>query len=181
PWPISMWHGANTGWFPLAWFLLKVVGFLFVFIWLRGTLPRVRYDQFMKLGWKVLIPVSMVWLMLVAAVRAMRNENYDFTKIVLYIGGAVVALLLVSLIADVFRDRGESKTAEGGALAPPERFDPMAGGYPVPPLPGQQLQGVPRRPSRAQAQLVGAAGASGTVGAPGPEAPETEKKEDDDA
>ena len=58
---------------------IKVQLLLFFFIWLRGTLPRVRYDQLMKLGWKVLIPVSMVWLMLVATVRALRNENYDFT------------------------------------------------------------------------------------------------------
>ena len=150
---------------------------LFFFIWLRGTLPRVRYDQLMKLGWKVLIPVSMVWLMLVAAVRAMRNENYDFTKIVLYVGGAVVALLLISLVVDVFRDRGE-KQAQGGALAPPDRFDPMAGGYPVPPLPGQQAERVPRRPSRAQAQLVGASG--GSVPA-GQDAADTTNKEDGDA
>jgi NADH-quinone oxidoreductase subunit H len=133
----------------------------------------VRYDQLMKLGWKVLIPVSMVWLMLVAAVRAMRNEDYDFTKIVLYIAGAVLVLLLISLVADLFRDREEKKKpAEGGLLAPPEQFDPMAGGYPVPPLPGQQIQRVPRRPSRAEPQLVGASGQ---------DAPEQEKQEDGDA
>ena len=110
PWPISaFWAGANHGWWPMLWFVIKVQLLLFFFIWLRGTLPRVRYDQLMKLGWKVLIPVSMVWLMLVAAVRAMRNENYDFTRIVLYVGGAVVALLLISLVVDVFRDRGEQQ------------------------------------------------------------------------
>jgi NADH-quinone oxidoreductase subunit H len=119
----------------------------------------------------------MVWLMLVAAVRAMRNENYDFTKIVLYIGGVVIALLLISLIVDVFRDREEKRTAKG-ALAPEDRFDPMAGGYPVPPLPGQQAERVPRRPSRAQPQLVGAAGPAGISGA---DATEQEKKEDGDA
>ena len=51
--------GANTGWWPVLWFLGKVLLFLFFFIWLRGTLPRLRYDQFMKLGWKVLIPVAL--------------------------------------------------------------------------------------------------------------------------
>ena len=177
PWPVStFWEGANHGWWPMLWFIVKVQLLLFFFIWLRGTLPRVRYDQLMKLGWKVLIPVSMVWLMLVAAVRAMRNENYDFTKIVLYIGGGVLALLLLSLIVDLFRDREEKRAAgEGGALAPPERFDPMAGGYPVPPLPGQQAERVPRRPSRAERQLVGANGSSEA------DAAETEKKEDGDA
>ena len=59
PWPISLWSGANTGWWPLLWFFGKVCVFIFVFIWLRGTLPRLRYDQFMKFGWKVLIPVSL--------------------------------------------------------------------------------------------------------------------------
>ncbi|MFC4033056.1 NADH-quinone oxidoreductase subunit NuoH [Streptomyces polygonati] len=176
PWPVStFWEGANHGWWPMLWFVIKVQLLLFFFIWLRGTLPRVRYDQLMKLGWKVLIPVSMVWLMLVAAVRAMRNENYDFTRIVLYIGGAVLALLLISLLVDLFRDGEQKRRAEGGALAPPERFDPMAGGYPVPPLPGQEAERVPRRPSRAQPQLVGAAGPSD------PDAAQTEKKEDGDA
>jgi NADH-quinone oxidoreductase subunit H len=161
----------------MLWFIIKVQLLLFFFIWLRGTLPRVRYDQLMTLGWKVLIPVSMVWLMLVAAVRAMRNEDYDFTRIVLYIGGAVLALLLISLLVDLFRDREEKReVGADGALAPPERFDPMAGGYPVPPLPGQQAPVVPRRPSRAQRQLVGAPGASD------PDAAQTEKtKEDGDA
>lgn len=174
PWPIStFWEGANHGWWPMLWFVVKVQLLLFFFIWLRGTLPRVRYDQLMKLGWKVLIPISMVWLMLVAAVRAMRNEDYDFTKIVLYIAGAVLVLLLVSLLADLFRDREENKPAEGGGEpAAPPAFDPMAGGYPVPPLPGQQVQRVPRRPSRAEPQLVGASGQ---------DAPEQEKQEDGDA
>jgi NADH-quinone oxidoreductase subunit H len=174
PWPVStFWEGANHGWWPMLWFVVKVQLLLFFFIWLRGTLPRVRYDQLMKLGWKVLIPISMVWLMLVAAVRAMRNENYDFTKIVLYIAGGVLVLLLISLVADLFRDREDKQKPDGdGLLAPPEKFDPMAGGYPVPPLPGQQVQRVPRRPSRAEPQLVGASAQ---------DAPEQEKQEDGDA
>src|SRR5205814_2008809 len=70
PWPISLWAGANTGWWPVLWFLIKLFIFLFCYIWLRGTLPRVRYDQLMAIGWKFLIPVSIIWILLVATVRA---------------------------------------------------------------------------------------------------------------
>lgn len=156
PWPIStFWEGANHGWWPLLWFVVKVQLLLFFFIWLRGSLPRVRYDQLMKLGWKVLIPVSVVWLMLVATVRVLRNENYDFAQILLWVVAAIVVILLLSFVADIFRDRGD-KGAEGeGEPAEPEpAFDPMAGGYPVPPLPGQTLPPVPRRPSRQDRELI---------------------------
>ncbi|WP_458245126.1 NADH-quinone oxidoreductase subunit NuoH [Streptomyces sp. MAI_2237] len=152
PWPIStFWEGANHGWWPLLWFTIKVQLLLFFFIWLRGTLPRVRYDQLMKLGWKVLIPVSVVWLMLVATVRALKNENYDFADIALYIGGAVLALLLLSFVADMFREKAK---ASGQEAAQPTGFDPMAGGFPVPPLPGQELPPVPRRSSRRERELI---------------------------
>ncbi|TKA13043.1 NADH-quinone oxidoreductase subunit NuoH [Actinacidiphila oryziradicis] len=155
PWPIStFWEGANHGWWPMLWFVIKVQLLLFFFIWLRGTLPRVRYDQLMKLGWKVLIPVSVVWLMLVATVRALRNENYNFQSILLYVGGAVLGLLLISLIVDVFRDREEKEREAAEKLAPPVEFDPMAGGFPVPPLPGQTLPPVPRRRSRHDRELI---------------------------
>jgi NADH-quinone oxidoreductase subunit H len=50
------------------WFVLKLAGFLFVFIWLRATLPRLRYDQLMRLGWKVLLPVATLNALVTAAV-----------------------------------------------------------------------------------------------------------------
>lgn len=55
------------GWIPgFAWLFLKVSLFMFAYFWLRATFPRYRYDQIMQLGWKVLIPVTLVWLVVVA-------------------------------------------------------------------------------------------------------------------
>ncbi|MET8542724.1 NADH-quinone oxidoreductase subunit NuoH [Kitasatospora sp. NPDC004799] len=149
PWPVStFWEGANHGWWPMLWLTLKIQLLLFLFIWLRGTLPRFRYDQFMKLGWKVLIPVSLVWLVMIASVRALRNEGYGFGQVVLYVGAPVGAVLLLALLRDFLRKQPEPEEAP-----PTAEFDPLAGGYPVPPLPGQVLPPVPRRPSRAPKQL----------------------------
>jgi NADH-quinone oxidoreductase subunit H len=53
---------------PVLWFLCKTLVFLFVYVWLRAALPRLRYDQLMDLGWKVLIPLSLGWTLIVAAV-----------------------------------------------------------------------------------------------------------------
>jgi NADH-quinone oxidoreductase subunit H len=64
------WNGPVFGptvlqWFlPVMWFLLKTFAMVFLFIWVRGTLPRMRYDQLMALGWKRLIPVSLAWIIL---------------------------------------------------------------------------------------------------------------------
>ncbi|WP_435839920.1 NADH-quinone oxidoreductase subunit NuoH [Streptomyces chilikensis] len=158
PYPVStFWEGANHGWWPMLWFVLKVQLLLFLFIWLRGSLPRVRYDQLMKLGWKVLIPVSVIWLMVVATMRALRNEGYGFTDIALYVGGAILAVLLASLVVDTLRDRRGPK--DDSVPADPAAFDPMAGGFPVPPLPGQQLPPVPRRRPRTERELVTSGGA----------------------
>ena len=56
-------------WIPgVVWFALKIAFLLFVFAWTKGTLPRYRYDQLMRLGWKVFLPVSLGWVVLTAAV-----------------------------------------------------------------------------------------------------------------
>ncbi|HXR71840.1 NADH-quinone oxidoreductase subunit NuoH, partial [Actinocrinis sp.] len=74
PVPLSLWSGANSGWYPMIWFLLKLLIFVFIFIWLRGTLPRLRYDQFMKFGWKVLVPTALLWILAVATIRTVARE-----------------------------------------------------------------------------------------------------------
>ena len=134
PPPIStIWPGANEGWWPILWFLGKVMVILFFFVWLRGTLPRLRYDQFMKFGWRVLIPVSIVWILIIATVRALQNEYHFDLRASLF--GLGLALLLVALgfyAYDLIR--GVDETSE-----PEPEFDPYAGGYPVPPLPGQEF------------------------------------------
>ncbi|MFG3252066.1 NADH-quinone oxidoreductase subunit NuoH [Streptomyces sp. NPDC048172] len=170
PAPISTWwEGANHGWWPMIWFIAKLLVLVFFFIWIRGTLPRVRYDQFMKLGWKVLIPVALVWLMLVATVRAMRNEGYDYSEVVYWVAGGALGLLLLTFLVDFIRGGGKEEEAEPAAHEKP--FDPMAGGYPVPPLPGQTLPPVPRRPSRADRdrERVPAGTSEGTTGERGPD------------
>ena len=74
---VSVWHDANSGWWPMLWFFGKLFVVLFVFIWLRGTLPRIRYDQFMKFGWKVLIPVSLIWIMVEATIKVIDQQAED--------------------------------------------------------------------------------------------------------
>lgn len=61
------------GWVPgIVWFLIKTAIFLFFYLWFRATFPRYRYDQIMRLGWKVFIPITIVWLLVVGAARVAR-------------------------------------------------------------------------------------------------------------
>ena len=103
-WPITIWSGANTGWWPLLWFLAKVLILLFCFVWLRGTLPRIRYDQLMSFGWKVLIPVSLTWILMIATIRVWRQHGGSTP--VYIVGGALLgALLLLAWAGDVAAER----------------------------------------------------------------------------
>ena len=60
-----------------VWLLLKVLVFLYTYVWFRATLPRLRYDQLMNFGWKVLIPASLAWFLLLAAQRLARDEGWN--------------------------------------------------------------------------------------------------------
>jgi NADH-quinone oxidoreductase subunit H len=155
PWPLSLWDGANSGWWPMLWWLIKVQIFIFGFIWLRGTLPRLRYDQFMKFGWKLLIPVSIVWIIVVAIARVLRNDVDFSNQSLLLVGAAVIVLLL--LVSWAFQVRSDRKQAALDAAAAAEAevvFEAAAGGYPVPPMPGQEVTITTRRSMAASTTIV---------------------------
>ena len=129
PFPFSRVEVLSTGFFPIVWFLLKVLVLIFFFIWLRGTLPRMRYDQFMKLGWKVLIPISLVWILLVAAVRTLTNEVSSTQQRLTYIGVAVVVLFAVFYALPQKQPETTEQVEHRGGLA-----EVADGGFPLPPL-----------------------------------------------
>ena len=125
PWPISLWEGANTGWWPLLWFVAKVWAFLFAFMWLRATLPRLRYDQFMAMGWKLMIPISLVWILVVAIMRTAHIDGVLPNLIV----GAILLAAVVALI------KLRSKRIHRNIPLPPPTGD---GSFPVPPMPTKE-------------------------------------------
>jgi NADH-quinone oxidoreductase subunit H len=129
-WPFSEVSWMSSGWFPMIWFLLKTVSFLFFFVWLRGVLPRMRYDTFMRFGWKVLIPAGLLWVMLVAAIRTAILETDDRSSLVMWIGiGFAVVLAVFYLIPAA--DEDKPLTGEGSG---PYDLTPLSeGGFPTPP------------------------------------------------
>ena len=132
PWPLSLWDGANEGYLPVLWFLGKMIAFIYVFIWLRGTLPRFRYDQFMAFGWKILVPAALVWIVAVSVVRQAKLQGaLDTRNIMIGLGVLAGVLLVMSLLPE---RRGVQLHTESDA-----EFDAFSGGYPVPPMPGQSL------------------------------------------
>ncbi len=79
-----------------VWLLLKVLVFLYVYVWFRATLPRFRYDQLMDLGWRILIPASLGWFMLLAAQRVGRSAGWDQT--VVTVSSALVLIVGYALL-----------------------------------------------------------------------------------
>jgi len=150
PWPISLWDAANTGWWPILWWLIKVQIFIFIFIWLRGTLPRYRYDQFMKFGWTMLIPISIVWIVIVAVARQLRNESAMSSTSILASGiAALIIVLLAIWLLQGAAERRARKEAEAEAEVLAESAAQTS--FPVPPMPGETFSFTPRRSGQAAA------------------------------
>jgi NADH-quinone oxidoreductase subunit H len=83
----------NTWVMPVLWFFLKVIVLLFATVWLRATLPRLRYDQLMSFGWKFLIEGAFVWAMVSAVVVVAKGEGWSMWIVVpAAVGGAIVIL-----------------------------------------------------------------------------------------
>ncbi len=153
PWPLSAINDGmfNEGWWPILWFLAKMWAFMFVFVWVRGTLLRLRYDQFMSFGWKVLIPAALGWVVLLSVVQGLRQFGEVDTRLVVGVGAGVAVLVVAAVWfwpqkeTDAGRGAAGRAAPDRGAGGTGEAFDAFAGGFPVPPLPGQSLPPSPRR------------------------------------
>ena len=101
----------SLGWlWGIFWFVLKVVAFCFTFIWFRATLPRFRYDQLMDLGWKLLIPLSLGWLIALASLDLARSEGWNRGLVgVIAFGG----LVLMGLLLNAAVNAGQRKRLAG--------------------------------------------------------------------
>lgn len=103
--------------FPILWFTVKVVAFCFMYIWFRAALPRMRYDQLMDLGWKRLIPLSLAWMLLVAA--AITNWRWAI--------GVLVAIIVAAVLLLRAFDLGGARELEDQAVLPSVGTRPLPG------------------------------------------------------
>ncbi len=107
PIPHSGTHYLGPKWiWPIIWFGAKVTAFLFFQVWLRATLPRLRYDQLMNLGWKILIPVSLAWLLIVGAMKLKLSWGIAAIVASLVLGVGMVRALAVGKRDAAISERG---------------------------------------------------------------------------
>jgi len=96
------------------WFIIKVLIFLYVYVWMRATLPRFRYDQLMDLGWKILIPASLGWFMLMAVLQLGRDEGWN--RGVVGVIAAVVVAGCAGLMSTAVRVSRANRDREGATF-----------------------------------------------------------------
>jgi NADH-quinone oxidoreductase subunit H len=156
PWPLSLVgnDSLNHGWWPVLWFCGKVFVLLFGFIWLRATLPRLRYDQFMRLGWKALIPFSLVWILVVAAFRELTNEGRTRLQTLVYVGIPVAAIVLIWSFVTEARARREAVESTAAEEAAERPARPGAYAYPVPVLSGAPVVDIVAIPGAESTEVL---------------------------
>ncbi len=156
-----LWDGRlSAGWLGLLWFTAKLWVFMWFFVWLRGTLPRTRYDQFMKFGWKFLIPVTLFWVMAAAFIKGAQSGLFGTAAWGPFNLVLIPILLVVMLIAWAAITAWDRAMQDRDVMTVvPSEVDPFAGGYPVPPLPGQSLR-EPDAADRMTARLAGSRAAA---------------------
>ncbi len=89
---------------PVLWFLVKVLAVIYVYVWVRATLPRIRFDRLMAFGWKVLIPAGLAWVLLTGAIVVL-PDRYGRGPVVAGMAVVLGLLLVASLLWPLLRPR----------------------------------------------------------------------------